>query len=258
MVHSPPSVDRGPIVESDSPAIFAAMTHAARSFASDRGDASLQGTLRHVTARAVQTLPGVDFASITIRHADGRLETVAATDERAEALDQKQYELGEGPCVEAVSDDGAAQSLHIAKGTRWPLYGPAADDAGVRCQLALQVLQRRHHSRGGLNLYSLGSGSFDTPDNAVDLFAAYASLVIGHALTIETLQGALSSREVIGQAIGITMERYNVSKDRAFEFLVRLSQDSNVKLRHVAEQLVGTASERNAGEGAPSSRVDQA
>ena len=50
---------------------------------------------------------------------------------------------------------------------------------------------------------------------------------------------ALSTRKVIGQAIGVIRERYGVGEDRAFQYLVRAASTSNTKLRDVALELVG-------------------
>src|SRR3954471_12193305 len=85
--------------------------------------------LEMLTASAVQNIPGAEFASVSVRHADQRLQTVAATDELADRMDEMQYELREGPCYSAVTDEQFV----------FPNYGPRAVDLGVRAQLATQV-----------------------------------------------------------------------------------------------------------------------
>jgi AmiR/NasT family two-component response regulator len=70
------------------------------------------------------------------------------------------------------------------------------------------------------------------------LFATHAAIAIGHAHERETLNEALQTRKVIGQAVGILMERYDIDEDRAFAFLVRASSHGNLKLRAVARELV--------------------
>ena len=216
--------------------VLAAVT---RSLGPSSRDAGLDGTLRRITSTAVQALPGVDFASISIMYDDGRLETKAPTDDICSRLDTKQYELHEGPCYEVVADEGVVRSQHVATDSRWPAYAPIAADAGIGSQMALEVY-RNHASRGGLNLYSLSPGMLgdhDTP--AAELFATYAAVAMGYAYEVENLNDALATRKVIGQAIGIVMERYGMSEDRAFAFLVRVSQTGNVKLRLVADEIVG-------------------
>ena len=100
-------------------------------------------------------------------------------------------------------------------------------------------LYRNHASRGGLNLSSLSPGMFgdhDTP--TTELFVTYAALAMGYAYEVENLHDALATRKVIGQALGIVMERYGMNEERAFAFLVRVSQTGNVKLRLVADEIV--------------------
>jgi AmiR/NasT family two-component response regulator len=55
---------------------------------------------------------------------------------------------------------------------------------------------------------------------------------------VENLKEAMQTRQLIGRAVGIAMERYRLDEQRAFAFLARVSQTSNVKLRAVAEELV--------------------
>ena len=95
------------------------------------------------------------------------------------------------------------------------------------------------HVRGALNLYALETRAIDR--DAIHLggmFAAQIAVAMGWARQDETLNEALATRNVIGQAVGIVMERYHLDSDRAFAFLVRLSQTRNVKLRIVADGIV--------------------
>ena len=70
------------------------------------------------------------------------------------------------------------------------------------------------------------------------LFAAHAAIALGHVHERETLTDALETRKVIGQAIGLLMERHAMNEDRAFAFLVRASSHANIKLRTAAQELV--------------------
>ena len=76
----------------------------------------------------------------------------------------------------------------------------------------------------------------------VKLFAHQSAVALDYARQVDQLQEAVKSRQVIGQAVGMVMERYSVDEARAFGFLTRLSSHENMKLRLVAEQLVKTAS----------------
>ena len=57
---------------------------------------------------------------------------------------------------------------------------------------------------------------------------------------VENLRAALTSRDVIGQAQGILIERERITADQAFGVLRRTSQHLNIKLREVAQYVVDT------------------
>jgi hypothetical protein len=217
----------------------------ARVLALGRGD-GLEATLQRITRLAVETLPGVDFASLSFLRADGHLETTAPTDPLACDLDSTQYELREGPCYEAVTDIGVVRSQHVGTDPRWPRYAPIAADAGINSQLALEVY-RNHSSRGGLNLYARQPEAFSYRDNLAELFATHAAVAMGYAYELESVRRALTTRKVIGQALGILMSRYDLSEERAFAVLVRISQDNNRKLRDVARDVVTARGRHPAG-----------
>lgn len=185
------------------------------------------------------------YASITVKHPDGRYNTVAATDEKSLAADNMQYEYREGPCVDAACGETRLKSEDIRSDSRWPRYGPdAAERYGVRSQLAYTMFADQQ-TFGGLNLYSKSMGAFD--ENALvlaEMFATQGAVAMGHARTFGQLQDALATRTVIGQATGLIMERYELDEVRAFAFLTRMSQTGNTKLRDVAEEVVSSANEK--------------
>ena len=75
---------------------------------------------------------------------------------------------------------------------------------------------------GSLNLYSTESETIDEEAPMIaELFAAHAAIALGHVREVGQLRDALSTRKVIGQAIGVIMERYGMGEDRAFQYLVR-------------------------------------
>lgn len=204
--------------------------------------ADLDQTLARITAAAVEVLPEVEYASITIRHADGRLETAAPTNDLVLDLDAAQYEYREGPCYEAASDSVHVTSPDLSLETRWPRYAPVALGAGVQAQAGVRLFDGKE-SNGALNLYSLSRGSFDELDSLGSLFAHHAATAIDYARQITHLQQAVETRQVIGQAVGIVMHQYGLDDARAFAFLTRLSSHNNIKLRAVADQVIAAANE---------------
>jgi hypothetical protein len=197
----------------------------------------LDDTLRQVTAAAVEVLPDVRYASITVRHDDGRLETAAPTDELICDIDAIQYDLREGPCYEAASETVHVTSPDLAADSRFPQYAPAAVEAGIRAQAGIRLFDHRG-SQGALNLYSERAGAFADLGLLAQLFAHQSAMALDYAREIQNLNEAIRNRGTIGQAVGIVMERFGLDEARAFGFLVRLSQDQNVKVRALAEQLV--------------------
>jgi hypothetical protein len=197
----------------------------------------LDHTLSRITAAAVEALPETDYASITILHADGRLETVAPTDDLLWGVDAAQYELHEGPCYEAAADAVHVTSPDLARDERFPRYAASAVAAGLHAQAGIRLFDAPK-SRGALNLYAEKVGAFSDLGALGELFRHQAALAIDYAREIQNLREAVKTRTMIGTAVGIVMERYHLSDDRAFAFLTRLSQDGNIKLREIARRLI--------------------
>ncbi len=211
---------------------------------SEAGD--LEQTLDRITRTARDTVPGADYASISVRHSDGRLETLAATDPLVVEADALQYELREGPCYDAVTDEDSTYCPDLSNDSRWPRYGPKARDLGLASQLAFRLAGRKG-TYTGLNLYSGSLAAFNEPSGIAGLFSSHAKVALGYAEELDTLKAAVATRQMIGEAIGIVMERFTLTEERAFEFLIRLSQTSNVKLRNVATEIVRLSADASIG-----------
>lgn len=202
----------------------------------------LDHTLQRITEAALEVLPGVQYANITVRHQDGRLETVAQTDDLLLAVDGAQFQLQEGPCYDAATDEAYVTSPNLAADERYPRYGPVAVRAGIRAQAGIRLFETpRQAARGALNLYSRQVGTFADMSMLAALFSHQAALAIEYARHAENLRVALETRRTIGMAVGIVMERYQLDEQGAFGFLTRLSQTSNVKLREVAAAIIADA-----------------
>ena len=199
----------------------------------------LDHTLARITAAAVEVLPGVHYASITVKHADGRLETVAPTDDMLLGVDAAQYELGEGPCYDAAVDATYVSSPNLAADERFARYAAMAVEAGIRAQAGVRLFDTpRPSAQGALNLYSRDVGSFTDMSVVSQLFAHQSAMALDYAREVENLQEAVRTRQAVGRAVGIVMERYGLTEERAFAFLARVSQTRNVKLREVAAEIV--------------------
>jgi GAF domain-containing protein len=217
------------------PNITAALLEAAREISQPR---DLQTTLDTIVTTAAHSLPGIDHVGITIAGSDGSMQTRASSDAFVRELDELQYELGEGPCVHAMTVEAVTTVNWVGQDQRWPRFMPLAVAKGLRSQLGMRLYSEKD-TLGGLNMYSTSSDTID-PDavHMAELFAAHASLMLGHARREEQLTTAMATRKVIGQAIGILMERHALDEDGAFAYLTRVSSHTNVKLRRVAAEIV--------------------
>lgn len=203
----------------------------------------LEETLAVITRVAAETIPGIVEASISITTKEGRIETLAPTGPRVTRADHLQYELGEGPCLHAALEEPVVAVNDLANDPRWPDFGPKAAALGFGSQVAFQF-RAAPHVRGALNLYAQEPNSIDQDSiHLGSMFAGQIAVAMGWARQDQTLTEALATRNIIGQAVGIVMERYKLDSDRAFSFLTRLSQTSNTKLNLIAAALVNQANE---------------
>ncbi len=215
------------------------IVEASRRLAAALRPGDLDQTLANITAAAVEVLPDVQWSSLSVKHADGSLETVAPTHDVLRDVDAAQYELQEGPCFEAAVDTVHIVSSHLAADERFPRYAPVALEAGIRAQAGIRLFDAQH-SNGALNLYSDKVGAFEDLGVLAQLFAHQSAVALEYARRIDQLEEAVTARQLIGQAVGVVMERFGVDDARAFGFLTRLSNQENLKLRLVAERLLAT------------------
>ena len=193
--------------------------------------------LESLAESASDNIPGVDFASVTLLGADQRLQTIAATEQLAELLDALQYELGEGPCYAAVTHERFVLVNDVAAAEAFPRFGPKAAALGLGAHAAIQLVH--DGEQAGLNLYARTPGAFDRSTvQFAELFATHAGALLNYAEQVEQLSVALHTRTDIGVAVGILMERYQIDRNRAFAFLVRNSNDRNIKLRVLALHII--------------------
>ncbi len=216
------------------------LVETARRLAESLKPGDLDQTLSAITSAAVELLPDVTSASITVRHSDGRLDTFAQTRDDLLAVDAAQYALQEGPCYEAASENVHVLSPDLAHDERFPQYAAVALQYGVRAQAGLRLFDSPKAS-AALNLYSDKVGTFSDFDTLGSLFAHQSAMAISYAREVHNLKEAVATRTGIGQAVGIVMERYGLTDERAFAFLARVSQHRNVKLRLVAQEIIAGA-----------------
>jgi GAF domain-containing protein len=202
--------------------------------------------LEQVAHLAQRTVPGAAQVSVTLLKADGSdPQSVAFTGDLAVDLDERQYEAGYGPCMDAAQ---SGQTIVIDDTSNSELYREFAaacqrNGVGATLSVALPVPQR---SIGAINVYGSSGATFDEDAQEIARnFASYAAVALANAALLtstaqlaEQLETAMASRAVIEQAKGVLIGREGYSPDEAFTALVKQSQRENRKLRAIAEDLV--------------------
>lgn len=202
-----------------------------------------QPTLELVTALAVQTIGACDFCGISMRDSSGKVTTPASTDPIANRADDLQYSLGEGPCLDAIwtLETSLIEDMDTEK--RWPRWAAEASRLGIKSVLSIRLEPPRGHLYAALNLYASRRNAFDSTDHAIaDIFAWHAANALTVAQDRDQLRTAIQSRQIIGIAQGILMQRFGLKPDQAFELLRRYSRNHNIKLRDLAGHLVEAGS----------------
>jgi GAF domain-containing protein len=206
---------------------------------------SVTDTLASVVELAVTTVDGCDSAGLFLLEGE-TVTTPVHTDSMVVDVDDLQRVTGEGPCLDAMAHRLIFYADDLPGDQRWPAFGPRAGAAGIRSVLALPLTDRAQE--GALNLYARYPGAFGVVDRGkAVILVSLAALALSTAHSNEVvdrqtdnLHHALKTREMIGQAEGILMQRERISADEAFDILRRASQYLNLKLREVAQHLVDT------------------
>lgn len=217
--------------------LMAALSSAARHMSRAR-PASEKETLALIVASAVQTVPGAEHAGVSLLRSDGSIISYTPSTETVAEVDQLQSTFREGPCVTALWDEHTVVVDDLpAEADRWPRFAPAAAAHGIESMLSFQLFARAD-TLGALNLYATEPKGF-TPDAQTlgSLFATHAAMALGEAQHAAQLHQALATRDTIGQAKGMLMERFGLDAESAFAMLVRSSQETNLKLVDVAAWL---------------------
>lgn len=229
------------------PTLVASFAQLARRLFDSEDVTDMVSEVLKFTAGAVA---GCDRASVTLwRH--GRVVDTMATDAVAAELDDVQFGTGVGPVPEALQSEHPVYVPHLADSARWPVMAATATQLGVASCLChgLFVHQPAQWSPlGTFSLYSATPEAFSDEDQEFgSILAAFVAVAVAMAYRRDevdrreaALHRGLSTRDVIGQAKGILMERQRLSAGEAFDLLRRASQRLNRKLADVAQRLAET------------------
>ena len=207
-----------------------------------RPDADSETVLAELAEHAAVEIPGAGYAGITLTRNAKDIDTPAATHMWPVLLDKIQQRHREGPCLTAAWEEKTIHVADLEKDGRFPLYRrDALDETPIRAIMAFQLFIVGE-TMGALNVYAEQPNAFGPNSKTIGLiFAAHSSVAWNSARRDEQFKQALSSRDTIGQAKGMIMERYSVDAVQAFALLRKLSQDSNVPLIQIASELLANA-----------------
>jgi GAF domain-containing protein len=196
--------------------------------------------LADLVAAAVAQVGGAEEGSISMVVGRRDVTSRYATSELPARVDALQSETAEGPCLSAVYEHQTVRANDLTQDDRWPNFAGRAVEVGAASMLSFQ-LYVEGDNLGALNLYSRQPEAFDDESEHIGLMlAAHGAVAMAGALQQDQLRTSVETRDLIGQAKGILMERHKVDARQAFSALLRISQDTNRKLRDVADELTTT------------------
>jgi GAF domain-containing protein len=199
----------------------------------DDADAMLAG----IVHAALELVPHAADASISLVLGRRKIMSRAASSELPRRVDALQSETGQGPCLDASYEERIVNVADLSTESRWPDFSRRAFDLGARSMLSFQLFVDGDHL-GALNLFGKDVGVFDAESERIGtLVAAHAAVAVAGSKQVTQLAQALDTRDLIGQAKGILMERFKITAQQAFLLLSRASSEMNIKLHDVAEHL---------------------
>jgi hypothetical protein len=223
--------------------------------AHDDGDEVLSA----LTEWAVRGVPGAEHAGITIGGHSERFETVAATSEVVRSTDQIQYELGHGPCVDAILESTVFNAADLRTDERWPQFGRRAFEAtGIVSMLSLRMFFEDDVDLiAGMNMYARTPAAFGPlAESLALLVATHGALAVAnvrHREKAGNLIVALRNSRTIGIAMGVLMNQRRITDDQAFDLLRIVSQHTHRKLSDIAAEVAQTGALPELPNGKPGS-----
>ncbi|GAB7190114.1 GAF and ANTAR domain-containing protein [Kineococcus sp. NUM-3379] len=211
------------------------------------GQQPLSEVLQRVAELARSCVPGAEEISVTLLEGS-TARSAAFTGRLAATLDERQYETGFGPCLDAAQSGHTVRIDDTADEPVYPGFAATARRQGV-CSVVSVGMPATQRVLGGLNVYRFDGGALDAEAvEVLQTFASYASVCLANAALLDAtaaragqLQLAMRSRAVIDQAQGVLIAQLRCTPEEAFQHLAKLSQNTNRKLRDLAADVVEQA-----------------
>ena len=185
--------------------------------------------------------PQFDQVSVTVVGRDGEVSSWAQAGDLVADLDQLQYGLGEGPCIDSIRRVHSVVVPHLQRDGRWQRYVPAAAELGLRAQVSAPLRGLDRKTLGALNMYSTTSSDVGvTAPLVAEVLARQVASTMADERHIEDLTAALDSCTTIGQATGVVMAQLEIDADHAMAYLRRVTVLRDETLAQVADEIVRT------------------
>jgi GAF domain-containing protein len=205
--------------------------------------------LRELAVLATRVVTDGLSCGMTLRQRGRPPVTAACSDPLASQVDEIQYRTGDGPCLHAMRHGQQVRIDDLSTHGRWPRFARQAVSLGIRSCLALPLIVGGEPV-GALNLYTRQPGAFGAAETRrAERFARHASGALTLALRMascadlnDQLRSSIVSRAIIDQALGVIMATEHCPQDKAFALLRSVSQNTNVKLRDLAADIVTSVS----------------
>jgi GAF domain-containing protein len=214
----------------------------------------LDAALKLVVVMSQSVMTGADGVSITLPR-DGRLRTVAASNDVVLQMDHDQYDTNQGPCLDAATLGELFNSTALQSERRWPQFVPRARARGIESIMSTPLMAG-DRPLGALNVYSRAPDALASHEQQWAIqFAQQASQVLlatNPTTTAESvdadINGALLSREVIALAQGVIMTRQRLHPDAALRFLMNISRTTSRPVIEICREVIkATAPDRKSG-----------
>lgn len=202
--------------------------------------------LTRVVWLATRLVPAAEHAGITANERETRFETVAATSQLVRDVDTIQYELGHGPCVDAILEKTVFNARDLRTDPRWPEFGRQAyETAGIVSMLSLRMFfEDEPDVIAGLNMYATHPDAFDeTAETLALLLVTHGALAVALAASRDRSTHptiALKNSREIGVAMGVLMTRLKITRDDAFDLMRIASQHTHRKVHDIAIEVADT------------------
>lgn len=205
----------------------------------EREQSGTAAGLHELLDNGVHHVTGSQYAGITLAEKSASVSSVVATHRYPMVLDAIQNSSGEGPCLAAAWEHHMMHIADLSSERRWLRYRRMAlEQTPVRSILSFELFVDGS-SMAALNFYADRPHAFNEESVEIGtVFATHIALAWSMMRRHEQFRSALASRDIIGQAKGVIMERFDIDAVEAFQLLTRVSQQSNIKLIEIAPALI--------------------